>query len=256
MGPLNPVEAAALGGLSGVLWRGVNQTDLSWMRQLPELDHALDQLGGPDDWAAEHECVMVREVHACASVFRSDPALMGGEWAGRARMAFEHQGFTAPDPPDQLGALLGLYAGLCTRDEAAALDLWAEQLRPWASVALAAIRAEGGPLYPLLVDGVEAVLGTRLSGVTLGTDEDPLDDPKTSLRNIADYWLTPARCGWYLSRATIQRMARSSGLPCGFGPRRLMLQNWMQTAIEHDALDRLNTTMKGQVGSGYRPLSA
>lgn len=68
----------------------------------------------------------------------------------------------------------------------------------------------------------------------LPTPPDLLDNQKTSLRDIADFLITPAHCGIYLSRDVISRLGRKQQLPRGFGERKILMTNLLQSAAQYE----------------------
>lgn len=66
-----------------------------------------------------------------------------------------------------------------------------------------------------------------------------LTDPKTGLREIAEYLLTPRRSGLFISRDDLRSLGRGSELPSGFGARRLMLTNLLRAAADYDSVPAL-----------------
>ncbi|MEZ4707212.1 MAG: molecular chaperone TorD family protein [Caldilineaceae bacterium] len=69
---------------------------------------------------------------------------------------------------------------------------------------------------------------------SLPTAPNLLDNEKTSLRDIAEFLITPSYAGIYLSRAAIGDLGRQQQLPRGFGERRLLLTNLLQAAAQYD----------------------
>ena len=231
------VQAArALGALGRVLWRGLEPFDRDWIDDVPVLRAAMRELGSWDEVAAEHQRVMGTEVLPYASVYASDEALMGGEWAARASAAFRDAGFEPPDPPDAVGALIGLYAGLAEHHPKRAAAMAHQLLTPVVAPVLCATIEEGGPLYPEVARLAAQLLDVHLAEKPIELGADLLDDPKTGLRDIVDHWLIPAHSGVFLSRGAILRLAEASGHPCGFGARKQMLHAWLITAREHQQL--------------------
>lgn len=64
---------------------------------------------------------------------------------------------------------------------------------------------------------------------------DLVADPKTSLRDIAIFLLTPVYSGIFLSRDLINQLGRMQRLPRGFGSREQMFTNLLRTAAQYEA---------------------
>ena len=248
MGTLKKPEATALSGLATLLWRGVSSDDLEMVATQPAIAEALETLGSSDEWALEHTRVMVRGAMPYASVFLSDNALQGGSIGATARVAFEGRGLDAPDPPDQIGALLGLYARLCTRDRLAAESLWNGHLRPFVAAALYSIELERSLLYGAIVEGVRELLGRNISGFVDGETANPLDDPETGTSELLDWWLAPNNAGWFLSTARIGAMPGATGFDVGFGDRREMFRTWVLEAQANGSLGTVLDCLDEEAG--------
>ena len=63
-----------------------------------------------------------------------------------------------------------------------------------------------------------------------------LDAEQTDLKAIADHLCRPARCGLFLSAPVIERIARATGVPRGFGDRRRILTELLRTAGRYEQL--------------------
>jgi len=70
---------------------------------------------------------------------------------------------------------------------------------------------------------------------------EPLDlaDPATDLRAIARYLTTPARCGVFLGKQDIARLARRAEVPRGFGGRALEMQHLLRGAARFEVWGEL-----------------
>ena len=202
-----------------------------------------------DDTAlAEHHRVLSVEVQPFASAFLEPDRCLGGEVTRRLadRVAIEGD-------PDALWTQLRWLALLCGAEADALRDgvevdvglqaFLAEELLPWLP-ALCWALPEG--LYragaALLLELAEAH-GDRPVEVRLAPVEDLVAEPSTGLRQIADYLATPARCGAWLAP---WRLRRISDLPRGFGGRARLLENLLQGAVHHGALDGLLAAVQAE----------
>lgn len=234
------LEAQALIAIGGVLARGVQAADRTWMEAVPVLAEALSGHEGEDDLAAEHQRVFGQGVFAYESVFRSAEGLRGGDHAQASAWAYGAAGLAPTEDLDSLGAQTRLWGHLLERAPDAAEAFFAEHLGVWGPAAVVAVERQGSPLYTALARLLAEIWTARMPTVHAPPEPsgDWLSDPKTSVRDIGAHMLVPTRSGWFLSRADLVRWSRTLGIPCGFGSRSQMLQGLFAGAIEHGQVGR------------------
>ncbi|NUQ37872.1 MAG: molecular chaperone TorD family protein [Caldilineales bacterium] len=266
--------------LFGRLFRhGVTPDLLSDLRELPELAAHLADPFDADAAAAAHYRLLHFEVFPHESIFLHPDSLLGGEIAAAVHDFYQQAGFAPPADalPDHLGLELALLSFLTGAEAAAANDapVWQDwqrhfldqHLLRWLPALVQAMGRQGHPFYTTLADLTlelaldhRAALGNDLPAAApvfcLPPPPDLLADAKTGLAEIADYLLTPAFSGIYLSRDEIRRLAQAQGLPSGFGHRRRMLADLLTTASVYDGLDRLLAALQADLAGRQQDLAA
>jgi putative dimethyl sulfoxide reductase chaperone len=122
-----------------------------------------------------------------------------------------------------------------------------EHLLCWLPTLVKAISNQDNRFYTQLAEMLlklaldhRAALGDDLMNsappFTLPEQVDLLGQEKTGLKEIANYLLTPAYTGFYLSREDINRLGNRFRLPRGFGKRSQVLTNLFRTAVDYEAL--------------------
>ncbi len=129
-----------------------------------------------------------------------------------------------------------------------------DRLLRWLPGLVIAVAEEGDPFFTGLakwtlevVDDQAAEVGATAAPLPAAPGPPDLDATDTSLGDVVDYLLTPIRCGLFVSRATIGRAGRASGAPRGFGPRRTMLTNLLQSAATDDGLEAVTGTLRAMI---------
>ncbi|MBW7884728.1 MAG: molecular chaperone TorD family protein, partial [Caldilineaceae bacterium] len=236
---------------------------------------AADDGFNADDAAATHQAVFGFNVFAYQCIFLDPSGLLGGDESDRVRRTYARAGFgvdETSDSPDHLGHELSLLAHLCGAEadawgdgktgvatraqglQAAFLD---EHLLWWLPVVAETVTRQEEPFYAAVAGLIKAlVVDHRLSlyqdhfellsqakalhaTPQLPEPPDILADPKTGLKEIAGFLLTPVYGGIYLSRDDIGRMAGAVHLPRGFGERRQMLANLLRAGAEYDQMAKI-----------------
>lgn len=207
---------------------------------------------------ADHTELFLFQLYPFASFHVGADGMLGGEAADRVAGFWRALGREAPDEPDHLTALLGLYAGLADaearesagagrilRRESRKALLW-EHLLSWLPPWLHAV-SEIAPLFyrrwsellraALFSEAAELGAPDRLP---LHLREAPLlEDPRTSGGGVFLRQLTaPVRTGMLLTRADLARCADDLGLGRRAGERRFVLKALL-SSIPEAALDWL-----------------
>jgi TorA maturation chaperone TorD len=160
------------------------------------------------------------------------------------------------ESPEHLGRMLQLLGALQgeafaqTGARAEALDgaiaqLLDRCLLPWLPAVVQSLQSMGQPFYYALAQQIwrqtlahRAELGAyQTQPVEL--EPDLLENPKTGLRQIADYLASPCRCGLNVDAAMITRASRFAGIPRGFGGRSQMLETLLFSAADQHALPQV-----------------
>ena len=207
---------------------------------------------------ADHTELFLFQLYPFASFHVGAEGMLGGEAADRVAGFWRALGREAPDEPDHLTALLGLYAGVADaearesagagrilRRESRKALLW-EHLLSWLPPWLHAV-SEIAPLFyrrwsqllraALFSEAAKLGAPDRLP---LHLREAPLlEDPRTSGGDAFLRQLTaPVRTGMLLTRADLARCADDLGLGRRAGERRFILKALLSSSPEA-ALDWL-----------------
>jgi len=113
-------------------------------------------------------------------------------------------------------------------------------LRRWLPAFCCSLRDLRRPLALALADVVEELLpeaGSLAESSALLVGEAPdLEHPGTDLGELVSWLATPSRCGIFLSSGALERLARVVGVPRGFGPRRRLLRQLIESAARFGQL--------------------
>lgn len=115
-------------------------------------------------------------------------------------------------------------------------DLLDRCISPWLPAIVSALKGTEHPYYAALGDSLLREVTARretlrpFEATPLDAEGDLLDDPKTGLRQIAEFLASPARTGFILNAQMITRASRSARIPRGFGGRQQMLETLLFSA--------------------------
>lgn len=246
------------------------------LASFPDDDHGQVDL---DEAAAAHHDVFGFNVFAYESTFLDETARAGGRVTERVSDFYRDAGFPiveTSDSPDHVGVELN-FLGFLSKMEAehdgsdagAARELSRvfldSHLLGWFPGLGHALGVHGHPFFGALGDVTAELLleHRRALGPGEGDSDEAshwqpsagsetrglalLDDPKTGLRDIAEYLLVPADAGIYLSRASIRALSRTKNLPAGFGTRANMLSNLLRSAADYGGLDHVTAGLLAHV---------
>lgn len=261
--------------LGTVFLQGIHEGNLEHLQVIPELEEPLQRCWGQaslepawlDLVAADHQHLFGFNVFPYQSMFLSWKGQIGGDETARVVEHYTAAHFpvvVSAESPDHIGVQLFFLAFLA--QEGAAPDVTAafldEHFLLWVPLWVQAVHETKHPVFSVLASlalevaiehrrelepGVASPWGEwekRLPAV----DDSLLERESTGLREIADYLLTPARSGLYLTRDDIRSLSRKRRVPAGFGPRRLMLTNLFQSAVEYQELPDVVGVLREHVG--------
>jgi putative dimethyl sulfoxide reductase chaperone len=265
---LRPPEAAELRAAAGVP---------AFAATIPTLP--TDERGALDcdEMAAHHQQVFGFEVLALAGIYLDPEGLIGRAATDRAAVLLRSLGLSLDptgDSPEHLGRQLQLLAVLTgaketaeSADEGTALDrqivaVLDQLLLPWLPAVTVALMRTEHPFYTALADTVWGLAAgahraaleeePKAPDFEMSDDADLLERDRTGLREIADFLVTPSRCGFLLSRAGITRASRNAGVPRGFGDRRMMLEQAIFSAADHEAFGPFVDGISNEVNAARR----
>jgi hypothetical protein len=268
---VTPLELATArsrtwGLLGQLLLRGPTEGILAAVQAVPSLGVHLVGVSA-DDLQAAHHAVLDRAVPPHASLFVGE-GLLGGASAEAARAALDEIGFrgtVGSVEPDHAGLLCLGMAHLCEAEADALQDghggeavrvvavqerFLRGQLLGWAPPLIAALQAEGVPLYAEL----GGLLGELIASHGVGLEDaeealvDPLADPSTGLADLGEWLITPLGAGWWLSQGTLERWGRALDVPLGFGPRKRVAAVILRGVAGHGRLAELAGLLRAEVG--------
>jgi putative dimethyl sulfoxide reductase chaperone len=236
------------------------QSDLSinLNKSVPSLPQKPTQLETDDQWEALHYSIFGLEIQPYAGAYLHPKGLVGGDQTERALQLCTELGIKidlTADSIEHLGRQLQLLSMLTKSNvhNITALQLLDELLLPWLPVILVAIQRYGQPFYSdlsqeiwQLIDEHRQYFEKPLS-TSSPKKEGLLSDPKTGLKQVAQYLLTPVRCGCYLSRSSIGSIARDLSLPRGFGSRYQMLESLLFSAVDQELIPSLMDRIKKEI---------
>lgn len=257
---------------------GVTVDNLQHVRAVPPLADALpdalatDTIPGEqlerqlDDVAAAFQDTFGFNVFPFQSTFLDQTARAGGDQTERVTDFYHEAAFPVvqtAESADHIGVELN-FLGFLSKMEAEVDETGAarargyarrfldEHLLRWLPALAFALRGHGQPLFrEVAALALELALDHRRDLIE-GEQEldfelpDPpelLDDPKTGLRDIAEFLLVPAYTGIFLSRSGIRALSRKERLPAGFGSRKNMLSNLLRSAANYDGLQQVTSAL-------------
>lgn len=201
---------------------------------------------------ADHTGLFLFQLYPFASFHVGAEGMLGGEAADRVAGFWRALGREAPDEPDHLAALLGLYAelvdaearepagpGRVLRRESRKALLW-EHLLSWLPPWLHAVSDVAPPFYRRWAELLRAALFSEAAQLgaperlPLHLREAPaLGDPRARGGGVFLRHLTaPARTGMVLTRADLARCADDLGLGRRAGERRFVLKALLSSSPE------------------------
>lgn len=113
-------------------------------------------------------------------------------------------------------------------------------LRTWVPAFACALLDLQDPLAVVVAGALrDVVLGLEPNEAPTSPTGESVDlgDPSVGLHAIVDYLATPARSGIFLSAGVVERIARSIGVPRGFGSRGRLLRELLLAASRYGRLD-------------------
>ena len=272
-GTATRARPAAYRLLSALMSRGPQSDLLEAARLSPTIAGALERYPELDAAAADHELAFSLGALPYEGAFL-DPDGQVAASAGyelrrtleRLNLSVDPLGIEAEHLASELDALGVLSqrelqaqllsdCGGAAGARAALRTFLDRHLLRWLPIFGLAVRRLGLAYPGAVVEQIEALvyehraeLGEPASAdleLALPGPEQLLDDPQTSLSDIAAALVRPAVAGTMLTRADIAQLGRSAGLPRGFGERRVMLHNLLESASSYGALAEVTAALSG-----------
>lgn len=265
--------------LGALFLDGVTENALDHVRAVEPLanelpddlrDRDADQLrrsAALDEVAATYQDTFGFNVFPFQSTFLDETARAGGYETERVTDFYHEAAFPVvetAESADHIGVelnFLGFLSKLeaetdvhgAARSRGFARRFLDEHLLRWLPALVFALRDHGDPFFhevsivalELSRDHRRDLAGAETeSAFDLPEPPDILDDPKTGLRDIAEFLLVPAYAGLFLSRNGIRSLSRRERLPAGFGSRTNMLSNLLRSAANYDGLQQVTAALR------------
>jgi len=230
---------------------------LPLLAEIPQLAAHLPARLDADQAAAAHYQTFSDTALPFESIFRDPSGLLFGDLTAVVDAFYRELRFEPAAEPDALSSELAFLAFLGSEEghalarghEPQVALLQQQQARflndhllVWLAPFAAALEHGRAPFYAALAELTLALaaehwaeLAARPAVPDLPPVPDLLHEASTSLRQISGTLLTPPYSGFYLSRDTIGELARRRKLPRGFGKRRQILRNLLETAGQYDS---------------------
>lgn len=213
----------------------------------------------PAELAAAYADLFLLNVYPYGTVFTDPYGELNGPGAQHVAGLFAEHGYQPRDlsqigAPDHLGACLGFLAHL--RDGQMDIPGFASPLLEWAPVCCLAVEREPSahPFYRALAKLTREWLLVDDSLFYGATHDDPTllrmspgADEEVRLRDLVRFFLAPARCGVFFSRARLGQMAKGLGLRLPFGSRFEVAEALFQVAGEAGQVERLIAALEAEI---------
>lgn len=242
-----------------------------WLHE-PDADtitRAVGELGlpsaEPTELASVYTDVFLLNVYPYGTTFTDPSGELNGPDAQRIAALYETRGYRPPElnavgAPDHLGLCLGFLAHLSDTN---CLQDTSRLLLEWAPICCLAVEREPSAhsFYRALALRTRETLLTACAARNTQHD-DPQSEiynlqfkEEVSLRDIARFFLAPAKCGMFLSRSRLGQMAKESGMRLPFGSRFDVAEMLFASAGEAGQIESLIDALKSEVeawASEYR----
>ena len=207
--------------------------------------------------------------------------MIGGVVAASVATAYQQAGLIVDsgnvENPDHVGSEMTFLGQLCQteaeawegelRSEATRLrgiqrQFLDEHLLRWLLLLKQALHQQGNHFYGALAELAWGMVMNHREDLATDSSNELLDlklppppqsihQDEAGVREIAEYLLTPAISGFYLSRDDIGRLARAHRLPRGFGSRQDMLTNLLRAAASYGRFELLLLDLDALMGAWH-----
>lgn len=130
-----------------------------------------------------------------------------------------------------------------------------QHLMQWLPPFVVAMQRLGGEFYSAIAQLTWLMVANHKQAPFQATQLDAapafLEEDGTGLKEIADFLATPIKCGVWLGRDEISKLARSHDLPHGFGSRRQMLTNLLRAASQFDTFDSFLASLQQLINDRF-----
>lgn len=282
---MNPLEIALARANAYALFetlflRGITPAIVDTLKQVPDLADKVDFERGLEELASDHYSLFVHNIPPYASIFLETDAQPGGDVTEAAAKAYKDCGYQrkgTSEAADHIGHIVGCLSFLC----GAEADAWSDglprvagqmrqiqveilenQLLPWLFPFLWAVRSHENKFFSGLIelttdisaDHYQSLQNLHRTYSTPLVEEASLGDmgnDETSVHEIVDFLLKPARSGLWFSSEKIAKLGREFELPRGFGERKTILLNLIKAAGKYEAFINLTSKMTEEYSNAH-----
>lgn len=261
-------RSAAYDLLARFFRSGLTQQLFDEIDLLPGLRDSLPDTIDPDALAADHYALVGLDVFPYASAYLEADGRPGGpttDFVSRLALSLgETDG--SSESSDHISSECDVLSRLCMIKAemiSGGADLqrvvWLEHdlldhVFQWLPVFKHALAEGRGSLHRDMAEWMLDIAVDHKRSLASAADEDVsfrlpelpdlLSAEKTGLRDLAEYLCRPALAGMVVTRTRVEKIARSLGLPRGFGDRSLMLGNLFGAAGNYGVVAELITEIK------------
>ncbi len=215
-------------------------------------------LADPRELAQAYADVFLLNVPPYGTVFTDPEGELNSLEAQRAAALYESYGYhplelLSVGAPDHLGLCLGFVAHV--EETGREMREFVASLLSWIPVCCLAVQREPSqPFYPALASKTCQGLLTRSSIQPPQHAPSPAlqfsnlsSDDEISLHDLVRFFLTPARCGVFLSRSRLGQMALNLGMRLPFSSRFDVAEMLFTSAGEGGQIEQLLTVLEAEV---------
>jgi TorA maturation chaperone TorD len=226
----------------------------------------------PAELAPAYTQLFLLNVYPYGTVFTDPDGELNGAEAQRlaalyGACGYQPDAFNSVGAPDHLGLCLGFMSHLAERAADGARTEFFSSLLGWTPICCLAVERDphAHAFYRALAEQTRRCLlsdafysGVRPPFSNLqphgGASRSPVSDLQLSqseieisLHDIVRFFLTPAQCGVFLSRARLGQLAREMGLRLPFGSRFDVAEGLFSAAGEAERIDPLLAALQGEI---------
>ena len=235
-----------------------DSTSLTWARAL----FSLPQLYELPELAQAYADLFLLNVYPYSTIYTQPSAELNGPAAALAARRYAEHGYQPPElssvgAADHLGLGLGLLGHLARAGQERAFAAACGDLLAWAPAACLAVEREPGvhPFYRALAAYTAETLllnaGHLQSPGAAPAPDLSLnmagDDEEVRLRDVLHFFLSPARCGIFLSRGRLGRLGHDLGLALPFGAREIVAETLFNAAGQSGQLQPLLAALRAEI---------
>lgn len=265
MPPTPPTYPAAYRFLQLIFLHGVTPITWSVVREAGLWPQGGEEPPDFDETAAAHHHLFGFNLFPHAALYLEEDGLIGGSTADATIRLLSDLG--VPNPPagvtaDHVAVYLGALGFLCGAEADAVEDkrtqiaaqlrdrqqrLLQEGVSPWIWPFLTGVTLQKDTFFQqigrltadLLGEHIATPAAPRAPAPPKAAAADLLANDATTVRDIAQFLLTPIHSGWFLTHEALTEFGRALDVPRGFGGREQTLVNLLRTAGQYQQVPEL-----------------